>query len=48
MILLRKGKFKVETTSLPDLRKAKLVRNSVKNREDLKYFDELILRIKKR
>lgn len=43
--VFRKGKFKVDVPSLLDLRKTKLTRNTAKDREDLKYIDELISRL---
>ncbi|ODS30659.1 MAG: hypothetical protein SCARUB_04229 [Candidatus Scalindua rubra] len=43
--VFRKGKFKVDVPSLIDLKKTKLTRNTAKDREDLKYIDELISRL---
>lgn len=40
--VFRKGKFKIDVPSLADLRKTKLARNTAKDKEDLKYIDELI------
>jgi len=43
--IFKKGKFKIDAPSLIDLRKTKLTRNTAKDREDLKYIDELITRL---
>ena len=44
--VFKKGKFKIDVPSLADLRRTKLIRNTAKDREDLKYIDELISRLK--